>query len=121
MPLHLQWNAQELGTYAAPPSKDRDLLCLEEMNDPHIVHFTEPIDPELVDVLCSYLQPSKPWGFYGAPTHPYAEEWWAVQDKTAWCEMRTSDELSENVRREERRGNSDRDSAIPRQGEVKSY
>jgi lipopolysaccharide biosynthesis glycosyltransferase len=92
MPLHLQWNAQGLGTYAALPSKDRDLLCLEEMNDPHIVHFTGPIDPELVDVLCPYLQPSKPWGFYGAPTHPYAEDWWAVQDKTAWCGMRTSDE-----------------------------
>jgi hypothetical protein len=92
MPLHLQWNAQGLGTYATMSSEDRDLLCLEEMSDPRIVHFTGPVNPGLADVLDPSPRPSKPWGFYGAPTHPYAEEWWAVQDRTAWCGMRMSDE-----------------------------
>jgi predicted O-methyltransferase YrrM len=92
MPLHLQWNAQGLGTYAAMSSKDRDLLCMEEMSYPHIVHFTGPVNPGLVDILDPSPRPSKPWGFYGAPTHPYAEEWWAVQDRTAWGGIRMSDE-----------------------------
>jgi predicted O-methyltransferase YrrM len=94
MPLHLQWNAQGLGTYATLPSNDRNLLCLEDMRDPHIVHFTGPVDPGLVEVLNPYLQPctAKPWGFNGAPGHPYAEEWWAVQDRTAWNGLRASDE-----------------------------
>jgi len=92
MPLHLQWNAQGLGTYATMSSEDRDLLCLEEMSDPRIVHFTGPVNPGLADVLDPSPRPSKPWGFYGAPTHPYAEEWWAVQNRTAWCGMRMSDE-----------------------------
>jgi hypothetical protein len=93
MPLHLQWNAQGLGTYALLSSKDRGLLSLEDMSNPHIVHFTGPVNPGLVDVLNPYLQPctAKPWGYNGAPGHPYAEEWWAVQDKTAWSGMRTSD------------------------------
>jgi predicted O-methyltransferase YrrM len=94
MPLKLRWNAQGLGTYATLPSKDRDLLCLEDMSDPHIVHFTGPVNPGLVEVLNPYLQPctAKPWGFNGAPGHPYAEEWWAVQDRTAWSGIRASDE-----------------------------
>lgn len=94
IPLPLQWNAQGLGTYAGLPSKDRDLLCLDDMNDPHIVHFTGPINPGLVEVLNPYLQPctAKPWGFIGAPGHPYAEEWWQVQERTAWSGMRASDQ-----------------------------
>lgn len=94
MPLHLQWNAQGLGTYAILPSKDRECLFLQDMSDPHIVHFTGPVNPGLVEVLNPYLQPftAKPWGYSGAPGHPYTEEWWAVQDRTAWSGLRVSDE-----------------------------
>jgi len=58
------------------------------------VHFTGPVNPGLVEVLNPYLQPctAKPWGFIGAPGHPYVEEWWEVQDRTAWSGTRTSDE-----------------------------
>jgi len=96
MQIKMKWNAQGFGTYAKLPSNDRDLLSLdsEEMNDPHIVHFTGPVNSGLVEVLNPYLQPctAKPWGYHGAPGYPYAEEWWMVQERTAWYGMRMSDE-----------------------------
>ena len=32
------------------------------------------------------MQPwtAKPWGYAGAPGHPFAEEWWAVLEQTPW-------------------------------------
>lgn len=94
MPLNLGWNAQGLGTYAELPAADRETLSLRDMTDPRIVHFTGPVNPGLVAVLNPYLQPctAKPWGFTGALGHPYAEEWWEVQEQTAWQGFRTSDE-----------------------------
>jgi len=85
-PLGLTWNAQGLGTYANYPSPDRDTLPLDTMNDPNIVHFTGPVHPSVVEVLNPYVQPptAKPWGYLGAPNHPYENEWWQVLEKTCW-------------------------------------
>jgi predicted O-methyltransferase YrrM len=85
-PLGLTWNAQGLGTYANYNSPDRDTLPLETMNDPKIVHFTGPIHPSVVEVLNPFVQPptAKPWGYLGAPNHPYENEWWQVLEKTYW-------------------------------------
>ncbi|KAI9574044.1 glycosyltransferase family 8 protein [Boletus coccyginus] len=84
--LSLRWNAQGLGTYAGCVSVDRDELCLTEMEDPAIVHFTGPVHPPVEVVLNPYVQPytAKPWGYAGAPGHPYEREWWNVLEKTAW-------------------------------------
>ena len=84
--LSLAWNAQGLGTYAECASVDREKLCLEEMKDPAIVHFTGPVHPPLEAVLNPYVQPytAKPWGYAGAPGHPYEREWWDMSEKTAW-------------------------------------
>ena len=77
-PLSLRWNAQGLGTYASYPSTDRELLNLEDMNDPAIVHFTGPVNPSFIEVLNPYIQPTtaKPWGYLGSPGHPFSGEWW---------------------------------------------
>ncbi|KIJ12062.1 glycosyltransferase family 8 protein [Paxillus involutus ATCC 200175] len=85
-PMSLQWNAQGLGTYAECASGDRDKLRLEEMKDPGIVHFTGPVHPSLVVVLNPYVQPytAKPWGYAGAPGHPFERKWWAMLERTAW-------------------------------------
>ena len=86
--LSLGWNAQGLGTYAGRASVDRDGLCLEEeeVEDPAIVHFTGPVHPPVEVVLNPYVQPytAKPWGYAGAPGHPYEREWWDMSEKTAW-------------------------------------
>jgi lipopolysaccharide biosynthesis glycosyltransferase len=86
VPLGLEWNAQGLGTYARYPSPERDILPLEAMEDPSIVHFTGPVNPSIVEVLNPYVQPptAKPWGYLGAPGHPYATEWQAAFEKTPW-------------------------------------
>ncbi|KZT12679.1 glycosyltransferase family 8 protein [Laetiporus sulphureus 93-53] len=94
VPLSLKWNAQGLGTYAELPSADRTTISLAEMHDPRIVHFTGPVSPEMEKVLNPYVQPytAKPWGYAGAPGHPYQEEWWKMLEGTAWKGWRQSDE-----------------------------
>ena len=84
--LSLAWNAQGLGTYAECTSADRTMLCLKEMGDPAIVHFTGPVNPPVEIVLNPYVQPytAKPWGYAGAPGHPYEREWREMSEKTAW-------------------------------------
>jgi len=85
MALDLEWNTQGLGTYAELPCAERDLLPLGDMTkNPHIVHFTGPVNPGMIDVMNPLLQPctAKPWGFIGAPGNAYADEWWAVQGRT---------------------------------------
>ncbi|KXN88391.1 hypothetical protein AN958_07373 [Leucoagaricus sp. SymC.cos] len=93
VPLPLCWNAQGLGTYARYPSTDRERLKLEEMNDPAIVHFTGPVNPSLEEILNPYVQPptAKPWGYVGAPGHPFAEEWWKALSKTPYADYENSD------------------------------
>ncbi|PPQ86581.1 hypothetical protein CVT25_006187 [Psilocybe cyanescens] len=97
--LDLKWNAQGLGTYARHSSDDRKGLCLETMADPHVVHFTGPVHPTLVEILNPYVQPptAKPWGYIGSPGHPYQEEWWVSLRKTAWKEVKSSDEWNNIV------------------------
>lgn len=97
IPLSLKWNAQGLGTYVKYHTPERDALDFSEMNDPRIVHFTGPLNPSLVDVLHPHVQPptAKPWGYAGAPGHPYAEEWWRVLEETGWKGWRTSVGYSE--------------------------
>lgn len=99
LPLTLNWNAQGLGTYAKIPSVDRESLQLEEMGNADIVHFTGPVDPSLADILNPWVQPytAKPWGFAGAPGHPYANEWWSVHEETAWKGWRLSEEYQRMI------------------------
>jgi len=84
--LHLKWNAQGLGTYAMYPAAEKTHLDLKEMDEPSIVHFTGRVHPRMGDVLNPYVQPptSKPWGYAGAPGHPYEREWWSVLERTRW-------------------------------------
>ncbi|KIK51181.1 glycosyltransferase family 8 protein [Collybiopsis luxurians FD-317 M1] len=88
--LSLKWNAQGMGTYARYPSPDRDMLRLldpaMDTEDPAIVHFTGPVNPSVEEVLSVHVQPptAKPWGYLGAPGHPFQAEWWAVAESTAW-------------------------------------
>ncbi|KAK7685779.1 hypothetical protein QCA50_011125 [Cerrena zonata] len=104
LPLSLEWNAQGLGTYVKYHTPERDTLTLSDMNDPKIVHFTGPLNPDLVDVLNPHVQPftAKPWGYAGAPGHPYAEEWWQVLEETGWKGWKSSTEFEE-YRIEERK------------------
>ncbi|KAH9475744.1 General stress protein A [Psilocybe cubensis] len=91
--LDLKWNAQGLGTYAQYPSDDRNALDLNPMKeDPHIVHFTGPVHPTLIEILNPYVQPptAKPWGYVGSPGHPFESEWWISLEKTSWKVVRTS-------------------------------
>lgn len=84
--LNLTWNAQGLGTYAGWVGIYQEKIYLEEMNDPAIVHFTGPVHPSMGAVLDFCHQPvtAKPWGYMGAPGHPYEKDWWETLDKTAW-------------------------------------
>jgi lipopolysaccharide biosynthesis glycosyltransferase/predicted O-methyltransferase YrrM len=95
--LSLGWNAQGLGTYAGCASVDRDKLCLKEMEDPAIVHFTGPVHPPVEFVLNPYVQPytAKPWGYAGAPGHPYERDWWDMSEKTAWKGWRETTDYKE--------------------------
>lgn len=99
--LNLGWNAQGLGTYAEFASVDRERLCLTEMEDPAIVHFTGPVHPPVEVVLNPYIQPytAKPWGYAGAPGHPYGSEWWGVLEKTAWRGWRETTDFKETCER----------------------
>ncbi|PCH41546.1 glycosyltransferase family 8 protein [Wolfiporia cocos MD-104 SS10] len=105
LPLDLKWNAQGMGTYAEHPSADRELIQLSQMQEPAIVHFTGPVHPRLEQLLNPYVQPytSKPWGYAGAPGHPFKEEWWAMVEQTAWKGWRTSDEYRTTCERERAR------------------
>lgn len=96
-PLSLKWNAQGLGTYARYRMPERDVLPLEEMEDPKVVHFTGALHPSVAEVLNPFVQPygAKPWGYAGAPGHPYADEWWQVCEETAWKGWQTSKEYRE--------------------------
>ena len=83
--LGLTWNAQGLGTYAQWADV-YEKVCPKEMNDPAIVHFIGPVDPPMGVVLDFSQQPAtaKPWGYMGAPGHPYEKDWWDTLDRTAW-------------------------------------
>lgn len=84
--LSLSWNAQGLGTYATAESEQRNKLRLDELKNPSIVHFTGPVDPSVAQVLNPWVAyVAKPWGFAGAPGHPYASEWWqTLERRTPW-------------------------------------
>ncbi|KAF8335997.1 glycosyltransferase family 8 protein [Cantharellus anzutake] len=85
--LDFRWNAQGLGTYANMPSAERDGLDLERMKiEPYIVHFTGPLHPSMADIINPWVQPytAKPWGYAGAPGHPFAGEWWMEFSETEW-------------------------------------
>ena len=103
--LDLKWNAQGLGTYAQHPSADRDALNLASMQDASIVHFTGPVNPSMAEVLSPYTQPytAKPWGYAGAPGHPFAEEWWSVLELTGWKGWKACDQYATHrvVKRDE--------------------
>lgn len=96
-PLDLKWNAQGLGTYAKCPSPERDALDLTSLDHPAIVHFTGPMNPSMAEVLNPYVQPftAKPWGYAGAPGHPFAEEWWVTLEMTAWTGWRASGDFAQ--------------------------
>ncbi|KAE9382964.1 hypothetical protein BT96DRAFT_1027444, partial [Gymnopus androsaceus JB14] len=96
--LSLKWNAQGLGTYARYPSTERALLQLDSMMDPGIVHFTGPVNPSLEEVLSLYIQPptAKPWGYLGAPGHPFQDEWWDVCERTLWKGVRSLNSRKES-------------------------
>jgi len=99
--LDLGWNASGLGTYACSPEADRYASwpqgeALRELHsNPAIVHFTGPVHPRVATVLNEYVQPwtSKPWGYAGAPGHPFAHEWWAALEHTAWKGYKTSEDF----------------------------
>ena len=101
--LGLRWNAQGLGTYARAHTPARDGLDLAAMADPAVVHFTGALHPRLEDVVNPFVQPycAKPWGYAGAPGHPFAEEWWAVCEETAWKGWRASEECREEWARKQ--------------------
>lgn len=92
----LIWNAQGLGTYADGHSTDRAQIAaqIEEMKaKPTLVHFTGPTNPDVEIVLNPWVQPytSKPWGYAGAPGHPFSEVWWeALREVSGWEGYRTS-------------------------------
>jgi lipopolysaccharide biosynthesis glycosyltransferase len=101
--VSLSWNAQGLGTYAE--TVDRDAVALEDMKDPGLVHFTGPVHPELAVVLNPWVQPytAKPWGYAGAPGHPFKNQWWGVLKKTAWAEWQGSAQYCEMCEGEQER------------------
>ncbi|KAF8746762.1 Methyltransferase domain [Rhizoctonia solani] len=72
------------------------------MKDPSIVHFTGPLHPSLAHVINPWVQPyvAKPWGYAGAPGHPYAAEWWETLEGTAWKGWKGSAEYEEMKRLE---------------------
>ncbi|KAF9526235.1 nucleotide-diphospho-sugar transferase [Crepidotus variabilis] len=94
--ISLEWNAQGLGTYENHPSEDRSSIAqdIKKMQDPAIVHFTGPVNPSLSTVLNPFVQPptAKPWGYLGAPGHPFEGEWWDILEKTPWKGFKSSPE-----------------------------
>lgn len=96
MPMNDKWNAIGYGEGIA--DIERKKRFLEEAKDPAIVHFVGPAHPTALYVMsvpkyhpCN----TKPWGYVGAPGHPYVEEWWNMLDKTAWKGYRGSTEHKE--------------------------
>ncbi|KAE9397634.1 glycosyl transferase [Gymnopus androsaceus JB14] len=102
--LSLKWNAQGLGTYARYPATERASLQLDSMMDPGIVHFTGPVNPSLEAVLHDDVQPptAKPWGYLGAPGHPFQDEWWEVCERTSWKGARSLNSRKESMEEMER-------------------
>ncbi|KAF5342667.1 hypothetical protein D9611_001289 [Ephemerocybe angulata] len=84
--INLKWNAQGLGTYAQSDGAGRHWVDKGALVDPGIVHFTGPVHPALNIVLNPWVQPytAKPWGYAGAPGHPFAEEWFGLLRRTAY-------------------------------------
>ncbi|KAG2341696.1 glycosyltransferase family 8 protein [Suillus weaverae] len=107
--VNLSWNAQGLGTYAEIGSADRDSLALGDMKDPGVVHFTGPVHPDLVAVLNPFVQPytSKPWGYAGAPGHPFKDEWWGALNETAWTGWQGSTQYHEMCEEEKQKAIQD--------------
>jgi lipopolysaccharide biosynthesis glycosyltransferase/predicted O-methyltransferase YrrM len=107
--LPLRWNAQGLGTYADGPGADRALIAaqLGEMKTkPALVHFTGPTNPDIEIVLNPWVQPytAKPWGYAGAPGHPFSAAWWARLAKVpGWENYFTSRMFGEYKKRETER------------------
>jgi len=102
--LDIVWNAGGLGTYASWAHEDRDKtwpkgVLATLLADPAIVHFTGPLHPSMTSVLDDNIQPwlSKPWGYGGAPGHPFAELWWEVLENTAWKGIRQDKTYKESL------------------------
>ncbi|KAK0462452.1 glycosyltransferase family 8 protein [Desarmillaria tabescens] len=92
----LRYNAQGLGTYAKISTPERNAaFAAADFEDPVIVHFTGPVSPPMAIVLNPWVQPytAKPWGYAGAPGHPYAKEWWDTLKETAWKGIRESEDF----------------------------
>ncbi|KAH8993592.1 glycosyltransferase family 8 protein [Lactarius hatsudake] len=104
--VSLIWNAQGLGTYADGQSTDRAQIAtqMEEMKaKPSLVHFTGPTNPDVEIVLNPWVQPytAKPWGYAGAPGHPFSEAWWkTLREIPGWEGHRTSRAFGEYTKRE---------------------
>ncbi|KAF9261236.1 nucleotide-diphospho-sugar transferase [Marasmius fiardii PR-910] len=97
--IQVEWNATGLGTYANMHSVDRATVWTSgELNELHrsakIVHFSGPVHPSMSRVLDEYNQPwtSKPWGYAGAPGHPYASDWFEVLLRSTWKDWVGSEE-----------------------------
>ncbi|OAX43563.1 glycosyltransferase family 8 protein [Rhizopogon vinicolor AM-OR11-026] len=101
--------AEGLGTYAETCSVDRDAVASEDMKDPGLVHFTGPVHPDLAAVLNPWVQPytAKPWGYAGAPGHPFNNQWWSMLKKTAWAEWQGSTQYREMCEGEQKRAIQD--------------
>jgi lipopolysaccharide biosynthesis glycosyltransferase/predicted O-methyltransferase YrrM len=106
--INVEWNATGLGTYETMKDNDRaaawpngELAALHQ--SAKIVHFTGPVHPSMSRILDEYNQPwtSKPWGFAGAPGHPFADDWCKVLGKTAWRGWFESEEYKDEVARAE--------------------
>nr|GAT45979.1 predicted protein [Mycena chlorophos] len=107
--IPVEWNATGLGTYAAKESSERtavwangELAALHQKAK--IVHFTGPVHPSMARVLDVYNQPytAKPWGYAGAPGHPFVEEWRKVLTKTPWKDWFESEEYRKGMMEAER-------------------
>lgn len=90
LPLPATWNAQGLGTYAwhrvhdsSPqlPQVFTEAALRELEVDCNIVHFTGSKSPRPSELLNEYATaPAKPWGYWRARGHPFADEWHAVSN-----------------------------------------
>ncbi|KAG6334449.1 hypothetical protein ID866_4638 [Astraeus odoratus] len=102
VPLSPRWNAHGLVSGADRGSPEQRALRWEDVKDPAIVHFTGAVHPSLPEVLNPWVQPhtAKPWGYAGAPGHPFTDEWWQMLEKTAWKGWQTTPEYLEICERE---------------------
>ncbi|KAF7292881.1 hypothetical protein MIND_01187100 [Mycena indigotica] len=108
--IPVEWNATGLGTYATKKDAERVVVWKhDELDKLHttakIVHFSGPVHPSMASVLDEYNQPwtSKPWGFAGAPGHPFVSEWRKVLETTAWKDWFGSEEHRDEVDSAEKR------------------